>query len=72
MTKQTCTMKIAVQCVEKVTTKSMKIGSLQFQSYLGDFHTLTLLCKTVAETLHHHNVCVRWVPKMLRGKLKGQ
>jgi len=64
MAKQICTMKIAVpvQRVEKVTTKSMKIGSLQFQNYLGDYHTRTLLCKIVAEMLHHHNVCVRWVP----------
>ena len=75
MAKQTCTMKIAVpvHCVNKLTTKAMKIGSLQFQRYPGDVHKFqhTLLREIVAETLHHCNICVRWLSKMLGDKKKS-
>jgi Transposase. len=56
MATQTYMMKTAVAAhplSKKSTTRFMKIGSSPFQIY-----------QRVAERLHYHKVCARWVPNM--------
>ena len=52
--------------LKKPTTKLMKIGGSQFQ-LLTCFPLIshTLLYEIVPERLHYHEICARWVPKVL-------
>jgi len=57
--------------LKKPTTKLMKIGGSQFQ-LLTCFPLIshTLLYEIVPERLHYHEICARWVPKVLIDKKK--
>lgn len=52
--------------VEKVYNKIVKICGSQFQSYQCVFHKFHIhYSMKVAEVMHYHKVCARWVPKVL-------
>ena len=57
--------------LKKSTTKFMMTGGSQFQlvtCFPQISHTLPY--ETVAERLHYHEICARWVPKMLMDEQK--
>jgi hypothetical protein len=52
--------------LKQSTTKLVKIGGSQFQSYQCVFHIFHIhYSMNVAEGMHYHKVCARWVPKVL-------
>jgi gamma-glutamyltranspeptidase len=57
--------------LKKSTTTFVEIGGSQFQSYQCVFHIFHIhYSMNVAEEIHYHKVCARWVPKVVTEEQK--